>query len=194
MSYSNPFEYFADWFKQANNTLIDKPNAMVLSTISDKQSPASRVVLLSSYDSEGFVFHTNYNSHKASHLLHNHNASLLFWWDELGYQIRIEGRVEKTSNKESDEYFAGRLRGSQIGAWSSNQSSIINGRAELEEKVKKYSNEFKDQNVKRPDFWGGYRLIPDYFEFWINRESRLHDRIEYRIKNNQAWTQAILAP
>lgn len=194
MSYSNPFEYFADWFKQANDTSIDKPNAMVLSTISDKQSPSSRVVLLSSYDSEGFVFHTNYNSHKASHLMHCHNASLLFWWDELGYQIRIEGQIKKTSSKESDQYFAGRPRGSQIGAWSSHQSSIIDSRAELEAKVEMYSEEFKGQDVKRPPFWGGYRLKPDYFEFWINRESRLHDRFEYRIQKNQEWSQVILAP
>ncbi len=193
MNYTNPFDLFSDWYSKAGSTTIDKPNAMVLATVSSKQMPTSRVVLLSSYDENGFVFHSNYESHKASQLSHNPQASLLFWWDELGYQIRIEGQIEKTLEKESDHYFSGRPRSSQIGAWASKQSQTLSNRSELEQEVRQYTQKFEGEEVRRPVFWGGYRLKANLFEFWVNRESRLHERIEYQLKDN-GWQKKFLAP
>ncbi len=193
MNYTNPFNFFTDWYAKARESSIDKPNAMVLSTLASDNMPTSRVVLLSSFDSDGFIFHTNYGSQKADQLKLNASASLLFWWDELGYQIRIQGQVRKTSALESDEYFAGRPRGSQIGAWASRQSVPVSDREKLEQEVTKYTRKFEGGDVVRPEFWGGYQLKPNFFEFWINRESRLHDRIEFQLKNNE-WHKALLAP
>ncbi|VAW79126.1 Pyridoxamine 5'-phosphate oxidase [hydrothermal vent metagenome] len=193
MNYTNPFDLFSDWFNKAGETTIDKPNAMVLATISSKQIPTSRMVLLSSYDESGFVFHSNYASHKASQLSNNPHASLLFWWDELGYQIRIEGQIDKTSDEESDQYFSRRPRSSQIGAWASKQSQTVIDRTALEQQVTQYTQKFEGDEVQRPHFWGGYRLKANLFEFWVNRESRLHDRIEYQLKDNE-WQKKILAP
>jgi len=193
MNDANPFDFFSKWYSQASASSIDKPNAMVLSTIAENSMPASRVVLLSSYDTDGFVFHSNYGSKKAKQLNENTNASLLFWWDEFGYQIRIQGQVHKTLDADSDRYFAGRPRGSQIGAWASRQSATVHDREELEQQVIKYTQKFEGAEVDRPDFWGGYRLTPDFFEFWINRENRLHDRIEFHLQNNE-WGKKLVAP
>lgn len=189
----DPVAQFTQWFERACATSIDKPNAMVLSTVHPDGQPAARVVLLSSHDEYGFVFHTNYQSDKGVDLEANDRACLLFWWDELGYQIRIEGRVAKTDPADSDAYFAQRPRGSQVGAWASEQSRAIAGREVLDERVGHYAARFDGAEVPRPPHWGGYRLSPERFEFWENRDDRLHDRFVY-VHDGADWRSERLAP
>jgi len=189
----NPFLQFAAWYEMAGNSRIEKPNAMVLSTSTEQSGVSSRVVLLSSFDERGFVFHTNYLSHKGVQIKMNPRVSLLFWWDELGYQVRIEGTANKTEPSESDEYFAGRPHGSQIGAWASEQSEEIPGRDLLEERVVEFNARFPDGVVERPPHWGGYRVVPENFEFWVNRDNRLHDRFRFE-RNGGLWSWTRLAP
>lgn len=191
--HDNPFKQFAAWYEMAGNSSIDKPHAMVLSTSDGAGEVSSRMVLLSSFNQEGFVFHTNYLSRKGREIESSPRVALLFWWDELGYQVRIAGTVEKTDPVESDEYFAGRPRGSQIGAWASEQSQVIPGRTVLDERVAEFREKFKSVEVPRPSSWGGYRVKPDQFEFWVNRDNRLHDRFSYKLSNG-AWEWVRLAP
>jgi pyridoxamine 5'-phosphate oxidase len=191
--HDNPFKQFAAWYEMAGNSSIDKPNAMVLSTKDDAGGVSSRLVLLSSFNQEGFVFHTNYLSRKGREIESSPRVALLFWWDELGYQVRIAGTAEKTSPTESDEYFAGRPHGSQVGAWASEQSQVIPGRAVLDERVAEFRAKFKAADVPRPSHWGGYRVKPDRFEFWVNRENRLHDRFSYKLSGG-TWEWVRLAP
>jgi len=191
--HDDPFRQFAAWYEMASNSSIDKPNAMVLSTNDDTGGVSSRIVLLSSFNQDGFVFHTNYLSKKGREIGTNPRVALLFWWDELGYQVRIGGVAEKTDPSESDEYFSGRPRGSQIGAWASEQSRIIPGRTVLDERAKEFEAKFKAGDVPRPSHWGGFRVKPDRFEFWVNRENRLHDRFHYSL-SGQSWTWVRLAP
>lgn len=188
----NPVEQFADWFEQASRTGIDKPNAMILSTAGD-QGAAARVVLLSSFDEQGFVFHTNYLSDKGHEIEQDNRVNLLFWWDELGYQVRISGVAEKTAPEKSDAYFAGRPRGSQLGAWASEQSHEIEGREVLDQRVEQFTDKFRDTDVPRPSHWGGYLIRPAVIEFWINRDDRLHDRFRFSREQGQ-WRQVRLAP
>jgi len=190
---SDPIKQFAVWFEMARNSSIDKPNAMVLSTSDGNDGVSSRMVLLSSFSDGGFVFHTNYLSRKGREIDDNNRVALLFWWDELGYQIRIAGEAEKTSESDSDDYFAGRLRGSQIVAWASEQSQVIGGRSLLEQRVIEFTDKFRGGDVPRPPHWGGYCVKPYSFEFWINREDRLHDRFRYE-KAGQEWSWSRLAP
>lgn len=189
----NPFSQFADWFEKASQADIDKPNAMVLSTSDADGRVSARVVLLSSFDEKGFVFHSNYDSEKGKQVETNDQVSLLFWWDDLGYQLRIDGRIEKTSAESSDEYFSQRPRGSQVGAWASQQSSVIKNRAVLDQRVKEFSEKYEGQSVPRPPHWGGYIIIPTRFEFWLNRDDRLHDRFLYELADNE-WQWSRLAP
>ncbi|MBS1493665.1 MAG: pyridoxamine 5'-phosphate oxidase [Bacteroidetes bacterium] len=189
----NPFVQFETWFSEAMEIDKDDTNAFVLSTCSKDGKPSSRIMLLKGVDDKGFVFYTNYLGRKSKELLENPNASILFFFKELHRQIRIEGRIEKVSREESAEYFHSRPVESQIGAWTSIQSSKIESRKTLEEKFEKYSKEFNGNEVPLPDFWGGFRLIPDYFEFWQGRESRLHDRISYE-KENGSWNLSRLSP
>ena len=188
---AEPFELFRDWFRVAVETGAPDMNAMVLSTASAAGIPSARVVLLKELD-HGFVWYSNYGSAKASDLAENHHASLTFWWDAFSRQVRVQGRAEKVSAAESDAYFYSRPRGSRAGAIASSQSSIIHGRDDLE---KRYSEllSLPDEALNRPDGWGGYRLIPDYMEFWQGRESRLHDRIFYR-KSDEGWIMGRLSP
>jgi pyridoxamine 5'-phosphate oxidase len=194
MKNNNPLEIFRDWFDKAGKADIDKPNAMTLSTVDSTGSPNARIVLLSSYDSNGFVFHTNYKSEKGAELAENSSACLLFWWDEIGFQVRINGEVSKTTAEESDTYFKNRPRGSQVGAWASEQSQEIKSRQVLEDRVMEFEKKFEGKDVPRPKHWGGYVLVPDKFEFWINRDSRLHDRYLYTRGKNNDWQKKILAP
>jgi pyridoxamine 5'-phosphate oxidase len=189
----DPFKQFAAWYEMADHSSIEKPNAMVLSTSDGEGWVSSRIVLLSSFDHDGFVFHTNYLSKKGREIDTNSRVALLFWWDELGYQVRIEGIAGKTTSSESDDYFAGRPRGSQIGAWASEQSEVIPGRSVLDERVTDFKVKYRGGDVPRPPHWGGYRVKPDSFEFWINRESRLHDRFRFELLGN-AWRWVRLAP
>jgi pyridoxamine 5'-phosphate oxidase len=188
------FEQFRQWFDDAIRAGIAQPNAMALATTGINGKPAVRMVLLSSFDNRGFVFHTNYASHKGQQVACTPGAALLFWWEPLGRQVRIEGSVEKTSVSETDAYFATRPRGSQLGAWVSEQSQPIPDRAHLELRLRVLEQRYQDQPVPCPPQWGGYRVIPDKFEFWTSRENRLHDRMVYEQIASGKWEIRLLAP
>ncbi len=189
---ANPFQQFETWWNEAISSDIDEANAMSLSTINHLNKPTSRTVLLKGFDEEGFSFFTNYNSSKGHQIEKNTNVALCFFWKELQRQIRIEGVAKKLTDKENDDYFNSRPIGSRIGAWASPQSEVIKNRTVLEENEKKIQQEFGD-NIERPNHWGGYKVIPNYFEFWQGRASRLHDRIAFTLENNN-WKVVRLAP
>jgi len=190
----NPFLQFDKWWKEALDSSIDEVNAMTLATADNHRKPSARIVLLKNYDDRGFVFFTNYLSRKGREIDENPLATLLFFWKELERQVRIEGTITKIDDKESDEYYYSRPLGSRIGAWASPQSQVINDRSVLEEKFLKYEQEFASASVvPRPPYWGGYRVIPSYIEFWQGRESRLHDRIAYQLEAT-LWNIQRLAP
>lgn len=189
----NPYVQFSIWFNEILKSDLKEPNAMILATASAEGMPSVRTVLLKKYDESGFVFYTNYESHKARDLEENPNAEILFLWLELERQIRIYGSVEKVLPEESEEYFHSRPTNSQIGAWASKQSSIIPNREYIEEKFNEVAEKYKDGNIPLPPFWGGFKLKPAGFEFWQGRESRLHDRISYRKKGN-GWEIVRLSP
>ena len=188
-----PWELFSSWFEIARNTKILEPNAMILSTVTQDGQPTSRVVLLKDFDQSGLVFFTNYLSQKGEQLAYNPRASILFWWEPLERQIRIEGEVVKIDEEESDMYFKSRPYGSRLGAWVSEQSQKIVDRTVLEKRQIEFEKKFAEENVPRPDHWGGYRLTPNKFEFWQGRSNRLHDRLLYQMQQ-EAWTRARLAP
>ena len=188
----NPFELFHGWYKVALNQVDKDPNAMILSTLKEGR-PRARVVLLKNLDELGFTYFTNYDSAKVQETNLNENASLTFFWRGLERQIRVEGKVEKISKEESDEYFMSRPEGSRIGAWASPQSQEIKSRSEIENYVQQIKNKFKGKEVTRPKNWGGLRLVPTYFEFWQGASSRLHDRIVYELVEG-VWRKKRLAP
>lgn len=190
---SDPFRFFDQWLKQAIDSELTEPTAMVLSTLSPDGMPESRVVLLKGFNDSGFTFYTNYNSRKGHSLAVHHRASLLFFWPELQRQVRISGRVEKNSRSESEQYFSERPRESQLGAWASNQSEPVASRRYLEERFKALESEYAGAPIPTPPYWGGYRLIPSCFEFWQGRESRLHDRIKMT-REGDHWVSVRLAP
>lgn len=191
---AEPFAQFQNWFTEALNSQLLEPNAMTLATATKTGQPSARTVLLKEMDAQGFVFYTNYESQKGQELADNPQAALLFTWLELERQVRIEGTVEKVSAATSEAYFQSRPTGSQIGAWASPQSRVIEGRDILEQKVKTLQEQYKDATVlPLPPFWGGYRLLPQRIEFWQGRESRLHDRIRYT-KTADGWVKERLAP
>lgn len=194
MDVPDPIAQFRRWYEQARAAGIDKPHAMTLATVDASGKPSARVVLLSRFDENGFVFHTNYRSRKGLDMDRNPRVALVFWWDALGYQVRIEGRVEKTPAGESDEYFAGRPRGSQLAAWASDQSRPIESRTALETRMRELGERYESGPVPRPPHWGGYRVIPETMEFWENRENRLHDRLLYRRDDQGQWQCVRLAP
>lgn len=188
----NPFFQFKNWFDEAINSDFPDPNAMTLATSSFDGKPSARIVLLKEFSEDGFVFYTNYLSKKGSNIQDNPFASLLFFWDKLERQIRIEGSVSKISEVESKKYFDSRPRESRVGAWASKQSHKLIGREEVENRFNNYNNKFGEE-VPFPDFWGGYIVKPTYFEFWQGRASRLHDRITYEQKDNN-WKIGRLYP
>ncbi|MES2517730.1 MAG: pyridoxamine 5'-phosphate oxidase [Bacteroidota bacterium] len=190
---NTPIEQFQEWFDEAVASQILEPNAFLLSTVSHENKPSTRVLLLKGLDN-GFTFYTNYLSRKGTELAENPNACLTFFWAELERQVRIEGLIEKVSAEESDAYFHSRPRGSQIGAWVSNQSMVIGQREILEEREKHLIEKFGYQSIPRPPHWGGYRLVPNYIEFWQGRPSRLHDRIAYTLLENDDWKIERLSP
>lgn len=190
---NTPIEQFKVWFDEAAAGQLIEPNAFLLSTVSHENKPSTRVVLLKGLDN-GFIFYTNYLSRKGTELAENPDACLTFFWAELERQVRIEGVIEKVSSEESDAYFQSRPRGSQIGAWVSNQSMVIGEREILEEREKYLIEKFGDQPIPRPPHWGGYRLVPNYIEFWQGRPSRLHDRIAYSLLENGDWKFERLSP
>jgi pyridoxamine 5'-phosphate oxidase len=189
---ADPFRQFARWFDEALNADLMEPNAMALATVDAHGRPGSRMVLLKGVDKKGFVFFTNYESRKGHDLAANPMAALLFWWDRLHRQVRIEGRVERVEDAESERYFQSRPYGSRVGAAASPQSRVIGSRAELEERFRALEAAHPE-DLPRPAHWGGYRVVPDHFEFWQGRESRLHDRLVYRPAGD-AWRIERLAP
>jgi pyridoxamine 5'-phosphate oxidase len=189
----DPFEHFGEWLGEALRTdAILEANAMTVATVSADGRPSARVVLLRGWDERGFVFYTNYESRKAAEIAARPFASAVFWWGALQRQIRIEGTVERVSEGESDAYFATRPRGHRIGAWASRQSEIVADRAALERAVAEIEARFPGE-VPRPPFWGGFRIVPDRFEFWQGRLNRIHDRIAY-VRDGASWAMARLAP
>jgi pyridoxamine 5'-phosphate oxidase len=188
-----PLKQFQSWFAEAKRAGLPKPEAMALATVGANGRPASRMVLLKGLDKQGFVFFGNYQSRKAADLEGRPFAALLFFWDPLNHQVRVEGRVAKVSAAESDEYFSSRPRGSQVGAWASPQSRPIRSRRELESRVAAVEKKYEGVSVPRPPHWGGWRLVPDRIEFWIGRQSRLHDRMVYT-RTGKSWKKTILAP
>lgn len=185
---------FSTWWKDALASEIDEVNAFTLATATTEGKPSARIVLLKGYDEKGFVFFTNYESRKGRMLAENPQAGMVFFWKELERQVRIEGMIEKVSARESDDYFFSRPAGSQVGAWSSPQSSVIQNRGIIEENVKKYESRFAVSPITRPPHWGGYRLVPQLIEFWQGRPNRLHDRLQYSLQLNGEWKMERLAP
>lgn len=191
---ADPFTQFENWFNEAVSAGLYEPNAMNLATADVTGRPSARIVLLKGFDTSGFKFYSNYSSHKGSQLSANPYAALTFFWPELERQVRIEGKVEKTTAEESDAYFNKRPTGSQIGAIVSPQSSIIPDRNYLEERWKLYAEQAVNQVMQRPENWGGYKVVPSLVEFWQGRPGRLHDRLAYTLENQDGWKIARLAP
>jgi len=190
----DPYLQFEKWMGEAIKAELREPNAMVLSTADKNGAPSARTVLLKMYDRNGFVFFTNYQSRKSREIGENPQVALLFPWLDLERQVIIMGRAEKVSTAESMKYFASRPRGSQLGAWSSEQSSAISSRKLLLMQFEKMKEKFRHGEIPLPDFWGGYRVIPQRFEFWQGRENRLHDRFEFTLGEGGSWSVERLAP
>jgi len=190
---TTPAQLFEQWFNDAKQSGILLPEAMSISSCNTDGQPSSRMVLLKDYDEKGFVFFTNYASRKSHELDENNKVALLFHWNVLQRQVRVEGTVEKVSIQESADYFHSRDRGSQVGAWASKQSQKLSHDDELKERMSHYQEKFSEGEVPHPEFWGGWRIKPHAIEFWQGRSNRLHDRICFE-KQNEQWTQHKLHP
>lgn len=191
----NPIKLFQDWLNEAESSEINDPNAMCLATTDSSGKPSARMVLLKGCDEKGFVFFTNSESHKGRDLAESAEAALCFYWKSTRKQIRVEGKIEQVSEKEADDYFASRPRGSKIGAWASAQSRPLESRAHLESAVRALEEKYKGRNdIPRPAYWNGYRLIPALIEFWIADIDRLHHRFEYRREKDGKWLVRWLYP
>jgi len=191
---ADPFTQFDHWWNDAVKSELDEINAMTLATATLSGIPAARIVLLKSVTDAGFVFFTNYSSHKGKELDENPQACLVFFWKELERQVRITGRVEKVTAAESDEYFHSRPAGSRVGAWASPQSSVIRSREVIENNIVKIEEQFAGTEITRPPHWGGYIVIPSVIEFWQGRTNRLHDRLQYSKMQDGSWKIERLAP
>ena len=190
----DPFKQFTRWFSDAEQAELPLHNAMTLATASRAGKPSARMVLLKEVDARGFVFYTNYEGRKARELKENPFASLVFYWQPLSRQVRVEGAVERVAADESDQYFASRPRGHQLEAHASSQSQVIKDCGFLEEQFKTFTQMFAGQEIPRPAHWGGYRLLPETLEFWQEGEHRLHDRLRYRRVEDDQWVIERLAP
>ncbi len=191
----NPIDLFAEWFSEAKKTEINDPNALALETAGKDGIPSVRMVLLKHFNEKGFVFYTNLNSRKSSEIKSNPNVSMCFHWKSLLRQIRISGRLLNVSETDADNYYASRSYESRIGAWASNQSSVLKSRDDLFKSIqdfkKKYPNEKK---LPRPKYWSGWNLIPNEIEFWLDGKNRIHERLRYVKKNNKEWEKKLLSP
>jgi pyridoxamine 5'-phosphate oxidase len=192
-SFADPFAQFNRWLQEALEAQVPEPNAMTLATVGPTGRPSTRIVLIKAFDERGIVWFTNYDSRKGHDLLSNPFAALQFHWVELERVARIEGAVQRVSEQESDEYFQSRPLGSRLGAWASPQSEVLSSRNQLEQALAEAQARFGD-NPPRPAHWGGYRLVPEMWEFWQGRPSRLHDRLRYRLNADHGWVRDRLAP
>lgn len=190
---SNPIVQFEKWFKQAVDSKVNEPNAMTVCTVNKDGLPSARIVLLRNFNETGFVFYTNYNSRKGREIAKNKACCFLFFWPELERQVRIEGILKKQTKEESDAYFNSRPRGSKLGAWTSEQSAVVDSREALDKAYLEMDEKFEGEEVPRPEHWGGYVLEPNTIEFWQGRPSRLHDRLLFT-KLADEWTTERLAP
>ena len=191
----NPLELFQKWFLNADlSDTVEETNAVSLSTIGKDGYPKSRIVLLKKYNEEGFIFYTNYNSEKGKAIQENNQVCLSFFWPSLEQQIIIKGKAEKLSQKSSEGYFESRPTGSKLGAWASNQSTVVKSRDILENNLKKFEEKFKGKEITRPPHWGGFMVKPKAIEFWQGRPNRMHDRILYRLKEDLSWEIERLEP
>ncbi len=190
---ADPIAQFTRWFDEAVNAAVVEPNAMCLATATPDASPSARMVLLKGFDARGFVFYTDYRSRKGQELADNPRASLCFFWAELERQVRINGAVQRVSRAESDEYFQSRPLPSRVGAWTSHQSMVLIDRTALEQQLAANDARFAGGQVPLPEHWGGFRVIPEELEFWQGRESRLHDRIQFR-RDAGVWVKRRLSP
>jgi pyridoxamine 5'-phosphate oxidase len=193
-AYSDPIEQFRGWFDQALGADLYEPNAMTLATATPDGRPSARIVLLKGFDELGFVFYTNYESRKGEQLEDNPRAALVFHWNELERQVRVEGTVSRVSKEESDAYYAGRPRGSRLGAWASEQSRVSEDRGIFERRLEELEVEYRGREIPRPPYWGGYRVEPGVVEFWQGREDRLHDRLLYHREGGGGWSIERLQP
>ena len=191
----DPFELFEKWFVEAKSNEINDPNALALATASKEGVPSVRMVLLKGFDKNGFVFYTNLNSQKGNQIRENPNASMCFHWKSLLRQIRIAGILDPVDDKVADDYYNSRAYESRIGAWASKQSKVLSNRDELLNSIEDYKKKFDDQNnVPRPSHWSGWNLSPLTIEFWLDGDSRIHERLRYSKDNNGNWTQSLLSP
>jgi pyridoxamine 5'-phosphate oxidase len=192
--HANPFEQFKLWMQEVAASGVSLPEAMTLATATLDGIPAARQVLLRGVESRGFVFFTNYQSRKGKELEANPRAALLFYWDQLEWQIRIEGAVERLTPAESDAYFRSRPRASRLSAWASPQSEVIANREILERRIEQLEKRYPTEEVPRPPYWGGFRVLPASFEFWQGGQNRLHDRLRYTLEKEGIWRLERLAP
>ncbi len=191
---NTPFLKFQEWLKKAEENInIVEPTAMCLATVDKNNCPSSRMILLKKFDERGFCFFTNLTSRKGKELVENPNVALCFYWGALGFQVRIEGKVEKVSIKEADDYFASRRRPSQIGAWASKQSCDMENWQEFEDRIVKITHDFEGQEVPRPPFWSGFRVVPKRIEFWQEGEFRIHKREVYE-RVGEGWKMSLIYP
>ena len=191
----NPIDLFAEWFNEAKKTEINDPNALALATVGKNGIPSVRMVLLKDFNEKGFVFYTNLNSRKSTEIKFNLNASMCFHWKSLLRQVRITGKLSNVSDVDADNYYNSRSYGSRIGAWASNQSSILKSRDELIKSIEEFKKKFpNEKNIPRPKHWSGWNLNPVEIEFWLDGKDRIHERLRYTKKNNIKWERNLLSP
>ena len=191
----NPIDLFREWFKEAKKSEINDPNALALATAGKNGVPSARMVLLKDFGMNGFVFYTNLNSQKSSEIKSNPNASMCFHWKSLLRQVRITGKLTNVSDIDADNYYNSRSYGSRIGAWASNQSSILKSRAELLKSIEDFKKQYpNEKDIPRPKYWSGWNLDPHEIEFWLDGKDRIHERLRYTKKNDKDWEKNLLSP
>ena len=191
----NPIDLFVDWFNEAKKTEINDPNALALATVGKNGTPSVRMVLLKDFNKKGFVFYTNLNSQKSNEIKSNPNASMCFHWKSILRQVRITGQLSNVTDEDADNYYNSRSYGSRIGAWASNQSSVLKSRDELLKSIEKFKKKYtNEKNIPRPKYWSGWNLNPIEIEFWLDAKDRIHERLRYTRKDDDKWEKNLLSP
>jgi len=191
----NPIDLFVDWFNEAKKTEINDPNALALATVGKNGIPSVRMVLLKDFNKKGFVFYTNLNSQKSKEIKSNPNASMCFHWKSILRQVRITGQLSNVTDEDADNYYNSRSYGSRIGAWASNQSSVLKSRDELLKSIEKFKKKYtNEKNIPRPKYWSGWNLNPIEIEFWLDAKDRIHERLRYTRKDDDKWEKNLLSP